>query len=395
MRVTTANAYNTRIENLGQRQSEMLEANERMTSGKRVARASDDPTNAARAERAIAVVQRSDANQRAREASRNAMQLAESSLGDAGELLQQVRETMVAAGNGSYSDGERSALASKLVELRKQLLAVANRSDGAGGFLFGGQGATQQPFIDAAGGVQFRGSPGGLNVASDEKLPLTLDGNAPWLKAATGNGVFETRATSSTAWIDAGHVTAPAQLTGGNYAVQFSSGAGGTTYSVTRDGNPTSLTNVAYESGKRIEIDGMGFSISGNPAPGDSFSAVPSQKTLSVFDTIDQAITDLKASGRTPSQAMQTTQRTLRDLDASANSLQQLRTLVGESLKRADSFEDRVAGHKLYGKTEESNATDLDMVQAISDFQNQQAGYDAALKSYASVQRMSLFQYIS
>ena len=51
MRVTTANAYNTRIENLGQRQSEMLEANERMTSGKRVARASDDPTNAARAER--------------------------------------------------------------------------------------------------------------------------------------------------------------------------------------------------------------------------------------------------------------------------------------------------------------------------------------------------------
>jgi flagellar hook-associated protein 3 FlgL len=34
------------------------------------------------------------------------------------------------------------------------------------------------------------------------------------------------------------------------------------------------------------------------------------------------------------------------------------------------------------------------MVEAISNFQNQQSGYDAALKTYASVQRMSLFQYI-
>jgi flagellar hook-associated protein 3 FlgL len=32
--------------------------------------------------------------------------------------------------------------------------------------------------------------------------------------------------------------------------------------------------------------------------------------------------------------------------------------------------------------------------QAISDFQNQQTGYDAALKTYSIVQRMSLFDYI-
>ena len=48
---------------------------------------------------------------------------------------------------------------------------------------------------------------------------------------------------------------------------------------------------------------------------------------------------------------------------------------------------------KLASQTERSNAEDLDMVQAISDFQNKQSGYDAALKSYAMVQRLSLFQY--
>ena len=34
------------------------------------------------------------------------------------------------------------------------------------------------------------------------------------------------------------------------------------------------------------------------------------------------------------------------------------------------------------------------MMKAISDFQNQQTGYEAALKSYAQIQNMSLFKYI-
>ena len=34
------------------------------------------------------------------------------------------------------------------------------------------------------------------------------------------------------------------------------------------------------------------------------------------------------------------------------------------------------------------------MTAAISDFQNKQTGYDAALKTYSLVQQMSLFQYL-
>ena len=35
------------------------------------------------------------------------------------------------------------------------------------------------------------------------------------------------------------------------------------------------------------------------------------------------------------------------------------------------------------------------MLQAVSDFQTKQSGYDAALKSDAMVQRLSLFQYLN
>jgi flagellar hook-associated protein 3 FlgL len=35
------------------------------------------------------------------------------------------------------------------------------------------------------------------------------------------------------------------------------------------------------------------------------------------------------------------------------------------------------------------------MIQAVSDFQRQQTGYSAALQSYAQIQKLSLFNYIS
>jgi len=71
------------------------------------------------------------------------------------------------------------------------------------------------------------------------------------------------------------------------------------------------------------------------------------------------------------------------------------RAAAGEVLNRTDGIEGRIADSKLAAQTERSNAEDLDMVQAVSDFQNRQSGYDAALKSYSMVQRLSLFQYLN
>ena len=75
--------------------------------------------------------------------------------------------------------------------------------------------------------------------------------------------------------------------------------------------------------------------------------------------------------------------------------MQSARTLAGSAMNRADSETARLASAKLSSQTEQSAAEDLDMVQAISSFQAKQSGYDAALKSYSMVQRLSLFQYLS
>jgi flagellar hook-associated protein 3 FlgL len=320
-----------------------------------------------------------------------------------------VRETLIAAGNGSYSDGERVALADKLKALRGQLLLAANRGDGAGAFLFGGQGSAAPPFIDGPGGVVFRGTSGENQVALDEALPQSTDGSREWLAAASGNGLFETRTLSATpgqagAWIDAGRITDPTAFFAAtsppavadpanlDYRVTFS-GAG--TFSVSKDGAATALTNVPFTSGQAIEIDGMSFTISGTPTAADQFELRLSSNSQSVFDTLDRAMAELRTPSRSRGAISQGVQSALVEIDASSGALQGLRSRVGETLNRADLIEGRIREQKVTAQTERSQAEDLDMVEAISLFQNRQSGYQAALQAYASVQKLSLFQYLN
>ncbi len=88
---------------------------------------------------------------------------------------------------------------------------IANQSDGAGTYLFGGQGATQKPFVDTPGGVQYVAATGQTVTENGTGLPLTTDGEAAWLPARTGNGVFVTSAAPTVlgATIDSGRVSDP------------------------------------------------------------------------------------------------------------------------------------------------------------------------------------------
>ncbi len=397
MRLSTSNTYSTALDSLVDRQARLSGTQEQLTTGKRVNRASDDPAAAARAERALASERRTVASQRAVDASDNAMTLTESALADSATLLQSAREGLIAAGNATYSDAERLGVANQLRDIREQLFAVANRTDGAGIHLFGGQGSNQPPFVDAPGGVQFQGSPGQVQAATNDPLPLTLDGETTWMQARTGNGVFETRvvANTGTAVIDPGKVIDPAALTGSTYSLQFSVVGNATTYSVLKDGLPTAQTNVAFTSGQAIQVDGMSTTITGAPANGDTFELAPSTSDLSVWDALDQAIADLETPGRSGSRIAQTNAFSLTQVDSVLGQIISSRSQVGAVMNRLDSVTDRLSSLKLSSQTERSNAEDLDMTQAISDFANQQTGYDAALKAYSMVQRLSLFNYLN
>lgn len=397
MRLSTANTFDASIAALNNRRSEVAQSQAEISSGKRILVPSDDPSAMASAERATAAIQRNDIRQHAVDASKTAMTLGEQALGDATTLLQSVRETLVSAGNATMSDTDRRSLADQLRSMRSDLLSVANRSDGAGSYLFGGQGANQPPFLDAPGGVRYTATPGTAVIDTSASLGLSTNGQAAWMTGPTGNGVFVTQAAPGVkqAWIDAGQVNDPSALTGANYSVQFSVAAGATTYAVLKNGQPTAVTAAPYVDGQAITVDGMSFAVHGAPANGDQFNVSPSTPTLTVFDAIDKAINDLSQLGKTGAQRSQDSADNLRNIDSVMAPIQSARTVAGQALARIDGETTRLSDLKLNQQAELSGAQDVDLTQAISNLQSQQTGYQAALQSYAMVQKLSLFQYLN
>lgn len=396
MRINTANQFERSVETLQQRQQALHTAQDRITSGKRVLRPSDDPAAAARAERALVQQYRVDADRRGLDASKQAMVQAESALGDAVGLMQRVRELVVQAGSPIYGETQRGAIVEELRVLRQQVIDIANRGDGAGGFLFAGQGAGAAPFLDGAQGVSYRGTPGEMGAAG-ASLPLSVDGRATWMNSMSGNGVFVTAPVEGNgdgAWIDAGRVTDPAALTGTSYTIEFADGGGGTVWQIVPAPEDGPSGPQPFVSGQAIEFDGLAVRIHGKPEAGDRFTIDPAERELSLFDALDRTIAGLSQSGRSSVQVTQTVQTGLRDLDAVLGTLMTVRTRLGGALEQAEGLDGRLADERAAAQATRSAAEDVDLAEAVSDFQMRQTSYDAALKAYSMVQRLSLFEYI-
>ena len=450
-RVGTANMYDNAIRNVSARQTSLVNLQENLTSGKRVVRASDDPVSAAQAERALTRISRIQTEQRALENQRNAIAQAESTMGDAISLVQEARQLMVNAGNGALSSSERATIANQLQSLRDQLTAVANRTDTNGIPLLGALGSAQSPFmgpLNSTPDYLFAGQAG--QTASDGvTLPNTLDGDAAFMFDAKRDGSFHAAITPGTSTVIVPGATTPsvpamgqpnralttsaitvAEGTNFNknpatglaytYSVSFSNvtlDPATNTLSATYNVSSTDPAFVppAAQTLNPIKIGEKGeFNINGlppgmsmkvttlptkavdgtitlSPADGDTINISPQ---ASVFSVIDKAIAEIKAAPNS-NVAAQASGQALANIDIGLERMSNIRSYAGELLNRADRITGDQSKRSEQLEADRSRAEDLDMIKGISDFQNQQTGYQAALQAYASVQKLSLFNYIS
>lgn len=299
-RVATANMYDNSIRNIGGRQSSLAEQSEKLTAGKRVLRASDDPVAAAQAERAITRMERIKVEQSALSLQRNAMAEGESTLGDAVDLLQEMRALFVSAGNGANSAKEMQIIAGQLQTLREELLSVSNRTNTSGVPLLSALGSAITPFVNSS--------------------------------AFKDNGL-------------------PGQQAGGNTSI------------------PTALD-------------------------GDMAFMLDSGESL--FKELDTAITGIRnaTSGSAANQSS-VIQNGLANIDQGMDRLSALRGFAGDMLNRADRITGDQEVRSIQLEADRSRAEDMDLVKGFSDFEQTKMGYQAALQTYAMVQKMSLFNYIS
>ena len=410
-RVSTANQYDTALRNIGQRHTSLSNLQENLTSGKRVVRPSDDPVSAAQAERAINRLARIQTEQRALETQRNAIAQAESALGDAIGLMQNFRELTVSAGGGTLTPTDRATIANPLQGLREQIVEVANRKDTNGLPLLGALGSALAPFLgplSTTPDYSFSGLPGQTS-STGVTIPGMLDGDSAFMFNPQRDGVYNAAVSAipNTRQLTTSAVTPvdKSLVTGDNYTITFSAvGPGATPGTSTATYTLTNTTTGAisapvtvpdYPSDKPLtiamtDVPGLSFTITGNPANGDTITLQPSP---SIFSTLDSAIRDIRSAPNSNA-AIQAVGQALGNMDIGLERLHNMRGYAGELLNRADRITGDQEKRSIQLEGDRSRAEDLDMIKGISDFQNQQVGYEAALKSYAQVQKLSLFNFI-
>lgn len=449
-RLGSANTYDNSVRHLQMRQTSLANLQENLTSGKRVTRPSDDPTNAAQAERAMNRIARIATDQRALESQRNAMAAAESTLGDINDAMQNIRQLVVNAGDGINTPAERTTIAEQIRGLSEHIFTLSNTKDSNGLPLFAALGSALAPFVgpqSIAPDYTFQGLPG-QSSAGAYAIPFTLDGESAFMHLPGRDGAFNiTVSNASTTFIPANRslvtdqikvensalVTTNAGLANATtgapdyptYNVVFKTldsttvpGTTTVTYDITEtplisgSANPiVAAASASYKTGEvaKIPITGIpglsfnitgtppttdkttGATVVGSPAVGDTITIAPQR---SLFSVLDRAINDIGHAANANA-ATQAVGQALHNIDISMARVTAIRGQAGDLLGRADRITATNEKRNVEQEGNRSRAEDLDMIKGVSDFQNQQTGYQAALQSYAQIQKLSLFNYIS
>lgn len=416
MRISTKTTYDIGSSQINSLQAALNRTQQQLSTNRRNLTPADDPIASSRA---LEVTQSQSINTQFvtnRNNASNFLSQETNALASVGQLIQDVKELVVNAGNGSLTDKDRASLATVLEGRMDDMLALANTADGAGGYLFSGYKSTTVPFSPSATGATYQGDQGQreLQVGSARKLATSDSGSAIFESNLTGNGKFVTGADPAnygrggTGIISGGTVTDPAALTGHKYSIDFTvvpatAGSPAQTSYVVTDltlglpvPNPAPTPPTPYVDGQSISFDGQQFDIKGKPANLDKFTVEPSSKE-SIFTTMKNLLTTLRSPGDGPAgQASlnNNLNRAHQLLDTSYDNVLSAQSEVGSRLKEIDYLDSAGEDIDLQYASTLADLQDLDMVKAISLFTQQQTTLQAAQQSFTKISGLSLFNYI-
>ncbi len=407
MRISTSSIYNSNISNLDTLQVQIAQTTAQISTGQRILDPSMDPVGAARA---IELTLSNSTNTQYgsnNTAATNSLSLSDGILQSVTSLVQSAHDTAMTGVGSSMSDSNRQALAAALQGNLRDLLGLANSTDGNGNYLYSGAQGSVQPFVNTASGVVYQGDDvqRKMQVAPSRQISSSDSGADIFMRIRNGNGTFQAApaaANTGTGNISQGVVTNAASYSANSYQVTF--GAGGTTYSVTdmTAGPPgvavAGQTGVAYTSGQAISFNGIQFSIAGTPAAGDTFNVTPSTNQ-SVFDTLNKLITTLStplagASAATVAANGQAMSDGLSALTQDLNNVLGVRATTGSRLNELTALQTTGTQLGLQYQQTLSTIQDTDYNKAITDLTQQKLVLQAAQQSFAQVSKLSLFNYI-
>lgn len=144
MRVTNSMLSYNFLKDMRNNLNNMQTMQEQLTSGKEIRKPSDNPFKVSRAMQLHSDI---DANKQYNENIKdtiNWLDATDTALGQAGNVLQRVRELLVSSGNAAYGSSERKAIKDEINQKVGELSQIIN-TNFDGKYVFGGTRATSKP----------------------------------------------------------------------------------------------------------------------------------------------------------------------------------------------------------------------------------------------------------
>ncbi|MEW9900159.1 flagellar hook-associated protein FlgL [Chitinivorax sp. PXF-14] len=429
IRVSTSNIYALGVDSVRQNQADLVKLQQQVATGRRILTPSDDPVASAQI---LSVNQANGLNDQFKTNGDNAkstVALSEGYLQSMTSLLQDVKTQAVYAGNPSLTQTDRGALLSELQERYKELIGLANSTDGNGQYLYSGYQGSTRPFEETAPGVvTYMGDQGqrSIQVSPSRALPVSESGVNVFQRIKEGNGTFVLKAGSNLVTPGANlgtGIVGPGTVvdvnkwrnSSGDFSIRFDIDAtttpstthydiidNSTNLSVITGGAPATVpfptTLPVYQPNATISMPNQGitFTVDGAPAAGDQFT-IKSAQDKQVFDTLTDFANLLKSAKDNPvnvASYQNSLNLVMQGLDNALTNVTTVQADVGTRLKEVDSVRDTLDDLTVQYSTQLRDLGDLDYAKAISDFSLTQTYLEAAQKTFVQTQKLSLFEQI-
>lgn len=352
MRISTSQFHSQGINSIQKHQESLLEMQIKLSTGKRVNAASDDPVAASQIHSMNRTMNTIDQYARNGEFAKTQLILEETSISDTNESLQRARELGIQMINGTYNESNRQAVAEEIGQIISQVRNMMNYTTSEGESLFSGGDVDKIPYVS--------------DTASYDDTTTVPVETAAGFYSYIGNLPVADPKFSSTA----------------NYGSRFVQvGFDADNKLDPNDKGDASRVRITDNGSDVFNIPGGAVSLAkyddgtGNPPDSNILNVlVEMKRQLTVGDPLESNVVE--------------------DITTSITHLSQVRAEIGGRQNRIESQFEAGENFKLTLAERKSKLEDQDVVAGISEFTRNQTALQMAQQIFSKVQNLSLFNYL-
>lgn len=175
MRISNQQLFDQSVTQMNRQQSSVAELQLKIGEGKQLVRPSDNPDKAMVIQRLNSAIQTQTVFESTLNSVDNRLQLEESSLNTANDIMLRLREIAVQGANGTLSVTDRSLLATEVSSLRDSLFSLANTQDANNNYIFAGSSSGSPAFIEVAGSISYAGDSVRMTIDISDHRELLIN----------------------------------------------------------------------------------------------------------------------------------------------------------------------------------------------------------------------------